>query len=456
MTTRDPTLAREFAVEVVRKLRAEGHQALWAGGCVRDQLLGLTPKDYDVATDAVPERIREIFGKKRTLAIGAAFGVITAIGPRGAGQIDVATFRRDATYSDGRHPDAVSYSDPEHDAERRDFTINGLFFDPITEQVIDYVGGQHDLEQRVIRAIGDPLARIAEDKLRMLRAVRFAARFGFAIDPATREAIEQQARELVIVSAERVAAELRMILTHDSRAAGVRLLAETGLLEVVLPETRVVLQAEAPSPPAPLPRGERGETEHPHPGPLPEGEGAVGSPWSRTLRILAALESPTFAVALAALLREIEPLDRTIRDLPRTIFERWKLSNDELEGALKLLAEEPLIRQASHFPWPRVQRILTAPRIEELLGYAAAVAVGLGDAESREQVAFCRAKLALPPEELNPPPLITGADLKPLGIPPGPAYRELLEAARDAQLDRRLTTQAEALALVRSLWEASR
>src|SRR3954469_10452800 len=171
MAATDPAVAREFAIDVVRRLREAGHQSLWAGGCVRDQLLGQMPKDYDVPTDAVPDRVREVFGRRRTLAIGASFGVITVLGPERAGQIDVATFRRDAAYSDGRHPDAVSFSDAENDAQRRDFTINGLFFDPIAEQVIDYVGGQDDLQRHVIRAIGDPLARIAEDKLRMLRAV---------------------------------------------------------------------------------------------------------------------------------------------------------------------------------------------------------------------------------------------------------------------------------------------
>src|SRR5262245_28659892 len=243
MPAANPQLARDFAVEVVRRLREAGHQALWAGGCVRDQLMDQTPKDYDVATDAVPDRIREIFGKRRTLPIGAAFGVITALGPKGAGQIDVATFRRDAAYSDGRHPDAVTFSDAEHDAQRRDFTINGLFYDPLTDQVIDFVGGQEDLKRRVIRAIGDPLARIAEDKLRMLRAVRFAARFDFAIDERTLAAIQQQAHELVIVSAERVAAELRLIFTHGSRGRGLELLAETDLLDVILPESDFLLQS---------------------------------------------------------------------------------------------------------------------------------------------------------------------------------------------------------------------
>jgi tRNA nucleotidyltransferase/poly(A) polymerase len=198
------------------------------------------PKDYDVATDAVPDRIREIFGRKKTLAMGAAFGVITVLGGKRAGQIDVATFRRDAAYSDGRHPDAVSFADPEQDAQRRDFTINGLFYDPLDSRVIDFVGGQEDLQAGLVRAIGDPNARIAEDKLRMLRAVRFASRFGFLLERGTAQAIEQHAGELVIVSAERVAAELRMILTHDSRQRGVEMLAKTGLLEVVLPECRVL------------------------------------------------------------------------------------------------------------------------------------------------------------------------------------------------------------------------
>ena len=174
---------REFALEIVEQLRAAGFEALWAGGCVRDQLLGLAPKDYDVATSATPDEIRDLFGRRRTLAIGASFGVITVLGPRAAGQIEVATFRTDAAYSDGRHPDSVTFTTAEHDAARRDFTINGLFFDPVAEAVVDYVNGRDDLERKTIRAIGDPAARIAEDKLRMLRAVRFAATFDFHIEP---------------------------------------------------------------------------------------------------------------------------------------------------------------------------------------------------------------------------------------------------------------------------------
>jgi poly(A) polymerase len=412
----DPQLAREFALEVVRRLRESGHQSIWAGGCVRDQLMGQPPKDYDVATDAVPDRIREIFGKRRTLPIGAAFGVITVIGPKGAGQLDVATFRRDAAYSDGRHPDSVAFSDAEHDAQRRDFTINGLFYDPLADQVIDYVGGQEDLARRVIRAIGDPLARIAEDKLRMLRAVRFAARFDFAFDEATLAAIKQQARELIIVSAERVAAELRLILTHTSRARGTVLLAETGLLEVVLPEAAPLLQSR--------------------------------DQWSRSLSVLNALESPTFSMSLAALLRDLGPADDG-KNLARIVFDRWKLSTDELEGVEKLLREESIIRTASRQPWPKLQRILVAPRIDELLGYCEPIARVIDGTTA--EIDFCRAKLTLPTTELDPLPLITGDDLKQLGIPPGPAYRELLDAVRDAQFEKQIKTREDAIRLIRTL-----
>lgn len=416
MTSVNPTLAREFAIDVVRRLRAAGHEALWAGGCVRDELMGQMPKDFDVATDAVPDRIREVFGRKRTLAIGAAFGVITVLGPRGAGQIDVATFRRDATYSDGRHPDAVTFSDAENDAKRRDFTINGLFFDPLAGHVIDYVGGQDDIQRGVIRAIGDPLARIAEDKLRMLRAVRFAARFDFAIDDQTLAAIKQQARELVIVSAERVATELRLILTNANRARGVELLAETGLLEVVLPESQPLLQSR--------------------------------EAWSRSLAILTSLHAPSFAMSLAVLLRELQ-LAEPSRELPRIVFDRWKLANDELNGVEKLLSEEALICAARAQPWPKLQRVLVAPRIDELLGYCDAVARVV--AGHTDEITFCREKLALPAADLNPPPLITGDDLKRAGIPQGPIYREILEAARDAQLEGRIRNQPEALALAQSI-----
>src|SRR2546423_12854917 len=200
---------RDFAVRVVQRLRDAGYQALWAGGCVRDELLGLVPKDYDVATDATPEQVRRLF--RRTVAVGAAFGVVEVLGPRPL-KVQVATFRSDVSYSDGRRPDRVVFSSAREDALRRDFTINGMFFDPLTDQLIDYVGGQEDLRARVLRAIGDPVRRFTEDKLRMLRAVRIATRFDLTLDEATATAVRAMAPEIRAVSAERIAEELRKLL----------------------------------------------------------------------------------------------------------------------------------------------------------------------------------------------------------------------------------------------------
>ncbi|MEX2175859.1 MAG: CCA tRNA nucleotidyltransferase [Pirellulaceae bacterium] len=425
MSRPDPTAARQFAIEVVGRLRTAGFEALFAGGCVRDELLGNVPKDYDVATSATPEQIQEVFGRRQTLAIGASFGVITVLGGNRAGQIDVATFRQDAGYSDGRHPDAVRFTTAEQDALRRDFTINGLFWDPAERRVIDFVGGQEDLRRGILRAIGDPRQRISEDKLRMLRAVRFAARFDFQIDAATLAAIQAQARELPIVSAERIAAEMRHILTHASRARGVMLLYEAGLLEVALPEA-AILQPE-----------------------LGIGAAEARLAWERTLRILQRLDRPTFAMALAALLRKIELLQP---GMPRRLFDRWKLSTDEFEAVAKFLREELPIRQAKLMPWPELQRILIAPRVEELLGYCTAVAEECEDGMA--EIDFCRAKLALPADAINPRPLITGEDLKRLGFSPGPGFRDLLEAVRDAQLEGRIATTEEALDLVKEQWPA--
>jgi tRNA nucleotidyltransferase/poly(A) polymerase len=418
----DPLAARQFAVEVVQQLRGAGYEALWAGGCVRDQLLGKVPKDYDVATSAKPEEIRALFGHRRTLPIGASFGVITVLGPKPL-QIEVATFRRDAGYSDGRHPDSVSFSNAQEDAQRRDFTINGLFFDPLREQVIDYVGGVDDLQRQVIRAIGDPYQRFAEDKLRMLRAVRFAATFDFALDEPTLVAIARQAHELVIVSAERIAAELRRMLTHQNRAQAVKLLQVSGLLEVILPEG-AVLDPNSDLPPN-LQRGEVGR---------------------RTLAILAALQEPAFGTALAALLRELPHADRSIA---RIVGERWRLANEESGLASWLLAHEKLALAAHVSPWPQVQRMLICEEAGELVTYLRAVqSVTLNATPAAD---FCAAKLALPPEVLNPPPLITGTDLKQLKLRPGPLFKTILDAVRDAQLEERIATREAALSLAQEI-----
>lgn len=228
---------REFAVDVVRRLQQAGHQALWAGGCVRDELLDLVPKDYDVATSARPEEVRALF--PRTVAVGMSFGVVEVIGPKVEGRhllVQVATFRSDVGYSDGRRPDAVVFSSPKEDAERRDFTVNGMFFDPIKEELIDYVNGLEDLHNKILRAIGNPELRFAEDKLRLLRAVRIATRFELDIEPDTGEAMKKMADQIRVVSAERIGEELRKLLTDRHRVRGVNLLYELGLIKPLLPE----------------------------------------------------------------------------------------------------------------------------------------------------------------------------------------------------------------------------
>jgi tRNA nucleotidyltransferase/poly(A) polymerase len=410
-------------VDVVRKLRAAGHQALWAGGCVRDELLGNRPKDFDVATSATPEAVREVFGRRRTRAIGAAFGVISVIGRSGEGHVEVATFRRDAPYSDGRHPDSVTFSTAEEDAQRRDFTINGLFFDPLAGEVIDYVGGQADLAAGIVRAIRDPHERFAEDKLRMLRAVRFAVTFGFELEAQTLAAIRQHAAEITVVSPERIAGELRRMLVLPRRAEALELLLRSGLLAVIWPEAAALAPAA-------------GKEASPDPR------------WRRALAVLAALVEPSFPVALAAVVRETvasgEP--EALAAAVETLFLRWRLSNEERDVAQWALAHEQELRRARLLSWTRVQRLLVADHVGPLLQLAEAVARAV-DGQTAD-IDFCRERLAWPREQLDPRPLLSGTDLRVAGIKPGPRYKELLDAARDAQLEGRITTREEALALV--------
>ncbi len=436
MSELDSNQQRDFALSVVRRLREAGHEAYWAGGCVRDRLMGRMPKDYDVATGALPEQIRELFGRRRTLEIGIAFGVVAVIGPKEAGIVEVTTFRHDAPYSDGRHPDAISFTTASEDAQRRDFTINGLFYDPLepdeSRRVKDFVGGVDDLHRRLIRAIGDPRARFDEDKLRMLRAIRFAATFDFSLDPGTRQAMVELANTLTVVSAERIAQEMRALLVHPRRAAAVRLLRETRLLPVVLPEL---------APLADLPVDKA----------APQGE----SLWERTLAVLEALDRSSFPLALAALLHAAgwhsgEPAHgfgaAHAAEAVRQVSERWRLSNKDAERAAWLAEHHRALIAAETMPWPRLQRLLICPGIDELLDLHAAIASIARHGTSH--VDYCRRKLALPEAEWNPPPLLSGDDLKRHGIPPGKAYKALLDRVRDAQLERQVSTLDEALALV--------
>jgi len=405
-----PDAQRRFATDLVRRLRAAGFQAYWAGGCVRDQLLGRTPKDYDVATDARPEQVRELLGRRRTIAVGAAFGVIAVVGPKGAGQIEVATFRRDATYSDGRHPDHVTFSTPAEDAARRDFTINGLFYDPVDDRVLDYVGGQDDLARRLLRAIGDPYERFAEDKLRLLRAVRFAAAFEFAIEERTREAIGRMAPEITAVSAERIAAEMERMLVDRHRVRAVRLLMETGLAAAVLPE---IVPAD------------------------PAGRSRLDA----ALAVLERLIDPGFPLALAALLHCWVDAAAAA-----AVCQRWRLSNRQAQRTAWLVEHHAALRRARAMRWSQLQPLLVAEGIDDLIALEEAASLaGSGDAS---HVTWCRSLVAQPRELLDPPPLVTGDDLLRHGVPPGPEYRALLQRVREAQLDGEVRSQPEALELV--------
>jgi len=426
--SRDPSpdQIRQFAQYVVRKLRDAGYEALWAGGCVRDQLLGYEPSDYDVATSAKPDQVRHCFGRRRTLAIGASFGVITVRGRREQGQVEVATFRSDAQYSDGRHPDHVTFSNAREDAQRRDFTINGLFYDPLEKRVIDYVAGQQDLEAKVIRAIGEPAQRIAEDKLRMLRAVRFAATLDFHIDPATAEAVHRDASSLSVVSAERIAAELRKMLVHPNRARAVEMLHDLRLLAVILPESTLLFEP---------PGRKRSDECH--------------ATWETTLGLLKRLARPTFRVALAALLWGIH-----VRigdpDSVTEICRRWRLSNAEQKGTAWMLAKQRFIRDASMTPWPFLQRTLIHEDVNELLELASAIAAQV-DGDQRN-IDYCHRKLQLPREQLDPPPLITGDDLQRAGWPAGPLFGRVLRRVRDAQLAEQIGTRDEAMQLAAKIF----
>lgn len=429
----DPVLQREFAVEIVRRLKHSGFTALWAGGCVRDHLLDKTPKDYDVATDATPKQVRKIFGKYKTLDVGASFGVIIVVGPRGAGEVEVATFRSDGSYTDGRRPDSVTFSTPEEDAQRRDFTINGMFLDPLEHKVLDFVGGERDLSQGYIRAIGDPHDRMREDKLRMLRAVRFTAHLEFGLARATKAAVTEMASEIHVVSAERIAAELRRMLTDQHRHVAIELADEVGLLREILPEV-VGLRAGVEE----LEPGQvRSETERP----TPRLELVRASSRSPRLAALRLLQEPSFELAFAVLLLGVSNVEAICR--------RLKLSNDELERTAWLVRQQEALREADKLSLAKLKRLLAHPFRDDLLALTRATL--LAEQGDLHQVLFCQRFVeTTPPEILNPPPLVTGNDLIELGLRPGPRFKQLLEEVRDMQLNGELTDRAAALEWVKS------
>jgi poly(A) polymerase len=408
---------REFALSVVRDLRGAGFEAYWAGGCVRDLLMGNQPTDYDVATSATPQQVRELFGRRRTLPVGVTFGVMIVVGPNAAaGQVEVATFRTDATYSDGRHPDAVTFSTPHEDAQRRDFTINGMFYDPLLEQVFDYVGGQSDLQAGLIRAIGCAADRLAEDKLRMLRAVRFAARFGFSIETDTGLAIQRHAPEIALVSGERTWMEIRKTLESPRASLGVQHWAKLGLLESILPEIA-------------------GQWDS-------AGDGA--------LRLLGACHDFDWLTRFCCLLWPFVGSEATaVASAIRSLKTRLKLSNDLVDALRFSLTCQPVFSAAPQHAWSAVQPLLISPWARQGVEICTAkqrIADAPHEAEALQRsVDYLNQKLASERIVLDPPPLLVGEDLMAAGLRPGPQFKHLLEQVRCYQLDQRLLDRQAAL-----------
>ncbi len=447
-----PAMMKDFGTSIVQTLRQRGFQAYLVGGCVRDLLLGREPKDYDVATNATPQQVMEIFPE--TYAVGAQFGVVlvpspdvasnvsTDAGGKTSGCVEVATFRSDIGYSDGRHPDEVRFSgDPREDVARRDFTINGMLLDPVSDEVLDFVEGRKDLAAGVIRTIGDAEKRFGEDKLRMLRAVRFAARFEYTIEPATFSAMQKLAHEIAVVSRERVRDELTRMLTEGHARRAFLLLDESGLLQHVLPEITAMKGVEQPV------------EFHPE-----------GDVFVHTLLLLENLPHPCpLTLAWGALLHDVgkPPTFRLAPDrirfdnhvevgvkMAEEICARLRFSNDDTAQILALVDNHMRFGHVGRMKESTLKRFLRLPGFDQHLALHRADSLAShGNLSTYE---FIRQKRAeIPPEKMRPSPLVTGDDLIAAGHAPGPKFREILNAVEDAQLEGRLPSRDAALEFVR-------
>ena len=426
------------AESIVRRLREAGHRALLAGGCVRDLLRGEAPQDYDIATDARPADVEALFPGTRS--VGRQFGV--SLVAMDGQAYEVAAFRTESGYSDGRHPDVVAFCGPEEDARRRDFTINGMFWDPVEDTVLDFVGGRADLARGVLRAIGEPAERFGEDHLRLIRAVRFAARLGFEIEPRTREAIRQTAPLLATVSPERLQQELRIILTDGDPAGALRLMDSLGLLDVVFPEMADMRGCEQP------------ENYHPE-----------GDVFVHTLLTVEKLgPHADFELAMAGLLHDVgkpEASRRTEpkrfpkhcqigREIARNVCRRLRLSNAETERICWLVDRHLYFRDAPKMRPSTLKRAFAHPGFDQLAALHRADALASwGNLDEYEYVMAKRREL--PAEQVAPEPLIMGADLIAMGYRPGPMFRRVLDAVRTAQLDGEIDTPEAAREMARRI-----
>lgn len=428
------------ARDIVARLQQAGHVAYFAGGCVRDQLLGIEAKDYDVATGARPEQVQQLFPRVTDLT-GKSFGVVRVLVDEES--YEVATFRQDGPYKDGRRPESVRFATAEEDAQRRDFTINGLFYDPVAERLIDYVKGEADLRAKIIRAIGNPEHRFAEDQLRLLRAIRFATRLTFTIEPETWKAICAGAPSIRTISAERIRDELNKIFTAAKPELGLDLLDQSGLLKEVLPDIAVLHGVEQPP------------QFHPE-----------GDVYEHVRLMLTKIENPDLALALSVLFHDVgkKPTAKVDENgrirfnehesvgarMTEKIMTDLRYDNKTIETVRDLVQHHMQFKDVLHMKQSTLKRMMARPTFPlELELHRIDCSSSHGDLTNYE---FLKQQLeTMSAEEISPPPLITGRDLLAMGLKPGKEVGKILDAVSTAQLEGVVQTHAEALAMARKL-----
>jgi poly(A) polymerase len=433
-----PSPMEKTAREIAARLRESGHMAYFAGGCVRDMVRGLTPKDYDIATDARPEAVQKLF--PRTYAVGAHFGVIIVL--ENGFQFEVATFRSDEGYIDGRHPSAVRFSSPEEDAKRRDFTINGMFYDPVAEEVIDFVGGRADIAAKLVRAIGDPAERLAEDRLRMLRAVRFATVLDYKIDNGTWKALVANAPSINQISAERIRDELVRVLTSPNRVRGWDLLDSSGLMRVILPEIDAMkgcLQPEQFHPEGDVFQHTRLMLQF-----LPE---KVSVPLVFSVVLHDVAKPRTATVDETGRIR-FSGHDRLGAEMTEEIMRRLRFSGAEIEATVEMVRQHMVFKDVPKMRVAKLKRFMARPTFEDELELHRVDCEGSHRMLDNYEF-LLRKREEFANEPIIPLPLVRGDDLIALGLKPGPKFGEILEAAETQQLEGKLRTREEALEWVK-------
>ena len=422
------------ALEIVKTLSDAGFKAYWAGGCVRDMIMGLEPEDYDIATEALPNHVMRLFNK--TIPVGVSFGVIKVLLEKF--EFEVATFRSDGKYIDGRHPEKVHFSSEKEDALRRDFTINGIFYDPLQKKIIDYVNGQQDIKNGIIRSINAPRDRFSEDRLRLIRAVRFAAKFNYDIEAETCQAIKEMSLSILQVSAERVRDELMKMLMGPHPASSIKLLDKVGLLKVILPEVTAMKGVKQP------------EEFHPE-----------GDVWEHTLLMLKKMLNPGFELAMGVLLHDVgKPSTFSIEDrirfnnhcdvgvqITEKIGQRLRLSRNQIDLICDLVRHHLRFKDVQNMRESTLKRFLRLTNFPDHLELHRLDCIGShGNLSNWE---FCKQKLfELKPQEIKPKPLINGYNLIAMGYKAGPVFKEILTTVEDAHLEGNIKTHDDAVKFV--------